>query len=441
MEEILKETQEIVDEICEKYGYDSEDKEGNDSLKTVLLKAIPSILKDSKVEDRQLFYQMLRHTPIVITENLTKEGLDELEKQYIGDINPHIIEGELHIGEYGKNVSDGAYFSKPIIDENMQVIGKKSFIYIQKVEGEQKEFFGTDINVSHLVHELGHAWNAEKDQYIMQKDGTLKERVGTAEYIYSFSKGENGKFVQKLEKVTGLMIEEGMNTIAEEKAMANYKGWTLEKIREQYYTILIPSKYQGDVRDRTEYMLQELPAEDFEEWRMYGDKESKAIIEDLMSKTEYWINREMDILPDSGSHRSYDRKREIISRIENIDVKEFFKEYEEIYFPDISQMTPLEKIDNVLEQSYMMHTVRYSMGPDVDSALDNYNELLVCMNWESYSLINQTADLIAKEELVRKTVLKAIEDVTLSEVNEVTKETRELTITKGPMQKQGGISR
>ena len=181
MEEILKETQEIVDEICEKYGYDSEDKEGNDSLKAVLLKLIPSMLKDSKIEYRQLFYQMLRHTPIVVTENLTEEGYNELEKYYIGDINPHIIEGERDLGEYAKTLGAGAYVSAPIIDENMQVIGKKSFIYIQRVGGKQKDFFGTDINVSHLEHELGHALN----EIHYAKRWNLKRKSGNSR-IYFF---------------------------------------------------------------------------------------------------------------------------------------------------------------------------------------------------------------------------------------------------------------
>lgn len=161
MEEILKETKDIVEEICEKYGYDSEDKEGNDSLKTVLLKAIPAMLKNTKPKEIQIFYKMLRHTPIVITENITREGLDKLKEQYIGNINPHIVNDNTQkselMGAYGKKVGDGAYVSEPIIDENMQVIGKKSFIYIQKVQEKQKEFLGTDINVPHLLHELGHA--------------------------------------------------------------------------------------------------------------------------------------------------------------------------------------------------------------------------------------------------------------------------------------------
>lgn len=257
--------------------------------------------------------------------------------------------------------------------------------------------------------------------------------MGTAEFIFSFFKNEDGKFVKKLEKFNGIMIEEGMNTIAEEEAMANYMGMSLEEMREQYYKTLIPSIYQGVISDIVEHMLQKLPKENFQKWRMYGDKESKARIEDLMSKTEYWKNRETDILLDSGSPRSYNKKRKVISKIESVKTQEFFKEYEDIYFPDISQMTPLEKIDNVLEQSYTMHMARYNMG------IDNYKAILECLGWESYSLINQTADL-AKEELVRKTVLKSIENVTLSELNEVTNETRKLTRIKEPMQKQGGIS-
>lgn len=106
MEEILKETKDIVEEICEKYGYDSEDKEGNDSLKTVLLKAIPAMLKNTEPKERQIFYKMLRHTPIAITENITREGLDKLKEQYIGNINPHIVNDNTQkselMGAYGK---------------------------------------------------------------------------------------------------------------------------------------------------------------------------------------------------------------------------------------------------------------------------------------------------------------------------------------------------
>lgn len=134
VEEILEECRDLIEQVCVKFGYDSQDTEGNGSLKTVLLKVIPAMLKDSKKEDRNLFYQMLSHTPIVITENLSQASYDRLVEEYIGnDINPHIIEEDIDLGEYGKALGAGAYVSEPIIDQNMNLQGKRSFIYIQRV--------------------------------------------------------------------------------------------------------------------------------------------------------------------------------------------------------------------------------------------------------------------------------------------------------------------
>lgn len=390
MEKILNETKEIVEELCEKYEYDNQDIEGRDSLKTVLLKAIPSMLQGHNYEDRQLFYQMLRHTPIVVTENLTQESYKNLIEQYIGkNINQHIIEDDIHdLGEYGKELGAGAYVSEPVFDENMNLQGKKSFIYIQKVSENAKEFFGTDINVSHLIHELGHAWHAEKDQYVMQADGTLKERIGTAEFIYSFSPTENNKILKKNIKTTGLMIEESMNTIIEENAMANYMEIPLEQMREEYRDRLVPSNYQGYMSNFVEYMLSTLDKTDFENYRLYGKEECKNRINSLMEKTGYWQNRNIDILPSSESPRNYNNKRNIISRMSSEEVQEFFAKYDSIYFPDISQMTPLEKIDNVLKQQFNLNTIKYSIE------IHNFMEFIDLLSYEGYSLVNQSADLL-----------------------------------------------
>lgn len=416
MEEILNECKDIVEEVCVKYSYDDQDKEGKDSLKTVLLKAIPAMLKNSKKEERDLFYRMLSHTPIIITENLTQESYDKLLEQYIGkDVNQHIIEEDADLGEYGKELGMGAYVSEAILDEDMNLQGKKSFVYIQRVTGKAEEFYSTDINVSHLIHELGHAWHAEKEEFIMQEDGTLKNRVGTAEFIYSFSKRDDNKFVKKCEKTTGLMIEESMNTIAEEEAMANYMGISLEEMRKEYRDSLIPSNYQGYMSNLVEYMLEKLNKDDFEDYRLYGDTESKNKINALMEKTQYWIDRETDILPSADSPRSYDKKRAVLDRIDKESVQDFFDKYETIYFPDISKMTPIEKIDNVLEQSYNMKMIRYSMG------IDNYSAFLERIGYEGYSLINQAADLKKNQEL-----LTVVSDVRSSELSDITKETKNI---------------
>ena len=408
-----QEINKVVNEVCEKFQYDSTDKEGNDSLKTVLLKICTVMLKDSNEEDRNLFYEMLRHTPIVVTENLTPEGYKRLEEKYIGNVNPHIVEEKSNVGEYGKNVGAGAYVSEPILDENLQLKGKKSFLYIQKVNNREQQFFGTDINVSHLIHELGHAWHAKKNQYTMLPNNTLKNRTGTAEFIYSFSKNPDGTYTMHTDKVSGLMLEEGMNTLCEEQAMADYMNISLEEMKDKYRTVLIPSSYQGYIANFVSYMLQQLNSKDFEQWRMYGDSESKGRIESLMSRTKYWENREQDILPTSDSPRNYNNKRQIIARMQGDSVQEFFKHYENIYFPDISQMSPLDKIENVLEQFYNMSLIKYSID------LEDYKAFLNSLGYEGYSLINQSSDIKKKDEL-----LHSVSDVSLSEFNNVAKDIR-----------------
>lgn len=408
-----QEINKVVNEVCEKFQYDSTDREGNDSLKTVLIKICTVMLKDSNEEDRNLFYEMLRHTPIVVTENLTPEGYKRLEEKYIGNVNPHIVEEKSNVGEYGKNVGAGAYVSEPILDENLQLKGKKSFLYIQKVNNREQQFFGTDINVSHLIHELGHAWHAEKDQYTMLPNNTLKNRTGTAEFIYSFSKNPDGTYTMHTDKVSGLMLEEGMNTLCEEQAMADYMNISLEEMKDKYRTVLIPSSYQGYIANFVSYMLQQLNSKDFEQWRMYGDSESKGRIESLMSRTKYWENREQDILPTSDSPRNYNNKRQIIARMQGDSVQEFFKHYENIYFPDISQMSPLDKIENVLEQFYNMSLIKYSID------LEDYKAFLNSLGYEGYSLINQSSDIKKKDEL-----LHSVSDVSLSEFNNVAKDIR-----------------
>ena len=408
-----QEINKVVNEVCEKFQYDSTDKEGNDSLKTVLLKICAVMLKDSNEEDRNLFYEMLRHTPIVVTENLTPEGYKHLEEKYIGNVNPHIVEEKSNVGEYGKNVGAGAYVSEPILDENLQLKGKKSFLYIKKVNNREQQFFGTDINVSHLIHELGHAWHAKKNQYTMLPNNTLKNRTGTAEFIYSFSKNPDGTYTMHTDKVSGLMLEEGMNTLCEEQAMADYMNISLEEMKNKYRTVLIPSSYQGYIANFVSYMLQQLNSKDFEQWRMYGDSESKGRIESLMSRTKYWENREQDILPTSDSPRNYNNKRQIIARMQGDSVQEFFKHYENIYFPDISQMSPLDKIENVLEQFYNMSLIKYSID------LEDYKAFLNSLGYEGYSLINQSSDIKKKDEL-----LHSVSDVSLSEFNNVAKDIR-----------------
>ena len=400
----------IVEEVSEKFGYDSVDQKRCDSLKTVLQKVVYVMCKSAEPEERELLFQVLRNTPIAIIDKIDEKKYQELYKEYIGDVNSHIKEDITKLGEYGKQEGAGAFVSTPLFSDGLDLIGKKGFIYIEKVQGRVRDFYGTDINVSHLIHELGHAWHAEKDGYIFDENGMLKERIGSASFSYSLTPKEDGNTMKKLEDVTGLVMEEAMNTVDEENYMAEYMGLTLKEMQEVYETTLVSSNYQGYLGEFARYMLQELGKDELEHWRLHGDLESKSKIEELMKKTPYWKNREEDISEQSTSSRSYKNKRAIIERSSKSSkrVKKFFDENMEIYFPDISTMSPLEKIDNALRQYHDMKvtTTCYNMG------IEDYSDLLKCISDEGYTLVNETALLKTKEA-----VKGIVESVTLSRFN------------------------
>ena len=409
MDDIIKECMDVVNEVCKKFNYDDQDMEKNDSLKTVLFKASCAMLANSSKEERELFFQMLRHTPIVVAEELTEEGLKSLENQYIGNINSHIKNEDLDLGEYGSGVPAGAYMSEPIIDENLNLVGKKSFLYVQKVSPQIQSFFNTDINVSHLIHELGHAWHAEYNQYTMGDDGILTERVGTSIFKYQFTKNNDGTFSRHNCGNTGLFIEEGMNTIEEEKAMARYKGISLDEMREVYNKVLVRSEYQGPIRTVMEYLQEKNPGGELSKWRLYGDTESKKTVEKWLEQTPAWENLKQD--RPMSDMCSYEKKRQIIENIDSQRVQSFFEKYDSIYFPDASDMTPMSKIDNVLEQFYNMKMIKYSIG------IEKYSEIVRQMCGEAFTLINQAED---------KKIEHSVSDLRMSEVNSVTQETRAL---------------
>lgn len=422
MQELLKESESIIDEVCEKYEYETEDTPKNKSLRTILRQIVPAMLVDSNEEDRKLFYQMLRKTPIAITENLTEKELQELQEKYIGNINPHIKEEKIELGEYGKVLAAGAYITEAKISKDMKSVDdKKSYIYIQRLNPYNTkaiDFLGTDINVPHLIHELGHAWNSEKEPYKILEDGTLIGRVGTAQSKYSFEKQENGETKLKLMSITGLFIEEGMNTVAEEEAMARYIGISIEEMQEAYRKILVQSEYQGFMSGMVNDLLDRTYKDDLKHWRLHGDENKLKKVESLMEQTDYWKNREKRALGDENDEISFAHKRRCIERTKKETIQEFFKKYEHIYFPDIDNMTPIQRIDNVLEQCYTFKGIKYKfdlLDPEQKAC---YQDITLQTLREGYILINQAKDRKIEE------IKKVVGEMTASRVSNIIKETK-----------------
>ncbi|MBR3133431.1 MAG: hypothetical protein IKG42_05140 [Clostridia bacterium] len=126
MENIKEEYLPIIDEICEKYEYNTEDKPGNKSLGTILKEITPIMLEGRSLEDRELFYDMLRNTPIEIIDTANSENVNYLHNKHYGDINKNVIE-EKNVSAYNRRVAPGAYSTKPIIDDDMKIVRKKIF--------------------------------------------------------------------------------------------------------------------------------------------------------------------------------------------------------------------------------------------------------------------------------------------------------------------------
>ena len=374
----------IIAEIKEKFNY-------SDDLSNVLRKILPAMLDDVNVsaEERNLFYRMLRHTPIEIIQEGSGITSDDLRKKHIGEINLETEEADL--GEYGKQEAAGAVVSEPIIDKDKQIKGVKQFLYVKsfdtsklltQMHKKHYELFGTGIQVSHLIHELGHAWAAEKNSYSIEGD-ILTERVGTAEIKYKIEDLESGKFSKKEISRTGLMTEEALNTNLEEKSVAKYLGISLEEVKQLYKAggVLIPSSYQGLMSEITEYLSLKTLPEEINKWRITGDKEALNRINDIMSQTKEYFYRakETDDLK---------KKRKIFSNPEGERMAELFEEYNNDFFPDKTNMSPMEIIDNCLLQCFNIKTNLMAFQ------LEKYSEVIGSIVPDAYILINQTADII-----------------------------------------------
>lgn len=432
MEELFEKCKNIVNEVCEKYGYETQDRDGNKSLATVLKEIVPLILEDCSEEDRELFFQMLKTTPIeIVKEEMTQEKLDELINKHIKTEQSCIVEESTTLGEYGKGVAPAAYVSEAIINERLELIGKKSFVYVDAINSNSiNQIYGTDINVAHLIHELGHAWNAQKKEYTLE-NGSLIARVGASELVYELkSIGEN-RYKKHLTSGKGIFIEEAMNTSYEEVTMSRYFDLPREEMKKIYKRILIPSKYQGTMTDMIDDLMDKVDENSLKHWRMHGDKESREAVEHIMEATEYWQNREK-----RGDNKE---KRVVFAKNEKSRVQEFYKKYDDVFFPDLSQMTPMDKIDNVLEQIYDFSSIQYSYDILNEQEDKNYKEVVLSILREGYELINQS-EKIKNEQGNKKSISdirEIIDEVSRTELEGVTRETRDAFSKEDKVIEQG----
>ena len=233
----MKEIDKYIDEIATKFGY-------SEMLTSDLKRIIPLMIEGKDEEKRQMLFDTLSSVKIfVLPENATNQDLETCKKQVFGKDNDGVTFTQAEQGEYSKvEFAPGAYITEPIFDEQMNIVGRNRMLYVKELSrwDNMKEAYHSNINLSHLIHELGHAWAAEKDEYIQNENGTFMQRIVTCTITNVVNR--ETKEVEGI-ATEGLHIEEALNTIQEEKVLLALTGaQSIDELRVKGY---VSSAYQG----------------------------------------------------------------------------------------------------------------------------------------------------------------------------------------------------
>ena len=164
-----------LDQIAEKFGYDEE-------LVSQLKRVVPIMTEGKSEEVKNMLFDTLNRVKIFVMENdPTREDVEKCKQEVMGKDNKGVTFVEEDRGEYdNRGVAAGAYVNEPVFDEEMNIVGRNSFIYTTKLGKYSKlaGLYDTRINLGHLVHELGHAWASEKGEFVQNSDGSYVTNVG-----------------------------------------------------------------------------------------------------------------------------------------------------------------------------------------------------------------------------------------------------------------------
>lgn len=340
----------IVDRVAEKFGY-------SDELVSALKRCIPAMIDGKSKEDIELLKQTLERVEIhTFEKNPTKEQRDELINKKVNGRNNHVKFTENDKGEYGKVVAPASYVTMPIFDENMNIIDRASILYITNLNEnvEEAKFFGTNINLDHLIHELGHAWAAQKDEYIQKENGDYINRIGTIELFNKVNKEE--KIVEETE-VRGLYTEEAFNSLEEEKALCKVLGISsIDQIPGHNKSV-----YQVHMTDFAYLLNVNLKLDMLAKLRIQNDKSVIEELNELFKKTKHFENRKTEDYCDFKEVmvKSYNAEKGMSQGAKD-KLNSFFEKYKELYFGKKETPNFMEYFDGVLEGLFNFSKVRFS---------------------------------------------------------------------------------
>lgn len=309
-------------EVAKKFNY-------SDELVETLKRCVPAMAKGKSKSEIELLIETLERVEIFdFPKTPNQQQLDEIEAKKLNGRNKDVKYIKADRGEYGKEISPGAYYSLPVFDENMNIVDRIGYIYFTRLSeySKEKDIYKTTINLSHLIHEIGHGWASQKGEYVQNENGDFTSHIGTATFTYEVDK-ENHTIIEK--DIKGLYMEEALNTLDEEKALCEVLN--IQNVKE--IPGYMPSQYQGVLKKVIGGYIEQIGELPFSKLRILKDTkdlESYELILESTEATQYLKARQ-----------HMDKKREIFnktSELENVTdesklrIKEFFEKYQDVYF-------------------------------------------------------------------------------------------------------------
>lgn len=383
-----------IDKVGKKYGYSSE-------LINVLKRCVPAMIEGKSKEEINLLMDTLERVEIVTFDQKPKqEEIDAIKEKKLNGRNDHVKFIMSDKGEYGKGVAAGAYVNEPVFDDSMNIIDRVGFIYLTNLysNGSTASFYGTKINLSHLIHELGHAWAAQKDEFLQEENGDFITRIGTAKF---YNRVDKETHTVEETGVEGLFLEEALNSIEEENALYKVLGISDYRKIPGY----VQSNYQGFITDIVRHFIEKLGSNTLEDVRVKKDINSTEELQEIFDETnfmkklknkEYFDNKEKQLMSSQNSSMSDTAKDRII---------EFFEKYRSVYLTEHASKGFLNYFDNVLEQVFNFWAIKYSYDFGKEDVKNAYEQTIMAILKEGYVPINQAADII--EERKKKKVTTA----------------------------------
>ena len=389
-----EEYEDVVKKVSKAFNYTEE-------LQVSLKRVLPAMLEGKSYEEKQIFYKMLIHTPIIICDDI-----EETSKEYFRNVNPHISEAEAPEKNRGAIVVDGRFVCMPVLDKDLNILDTKQAVFVKRVPLQEKSvsFFGTTINIPHLIHELGHAFSSEEKHYII-KDGIIEERIGASSLKTTYEKKADGSYVAHPGIPSNVLIEETMNSLEEESAIKRYLRINEEQLLELYNSgILQKSTYQQIPIYVMERILNTSLKKEFEDLRMHKNPQALERINTILGQLDSYKKRKEATTFNMQKEKTFKKIEENITNSGSQlsegtffkGKKEFIKEVLPEFIGSKADLSPIEYFNSMLSQ------LNYICSSKGLLSITEYAELKdVCVD-EVIEFICQLEKVEYKEEAFRE---------------------------------------